>query len=507
MPREMSPNSISASAGVVSTVPTTMANDPKSPYKIIDAFVTDGFLNQRIELKVPLDYSSPNADLICVVANVTQKYNKSIHGLEWNSKVIFPNPAKPIAYCQGGPGFPCPVPLSNSSYTGYLIEKGYQIIYYDQRGTGLSNPLETESLLEKETELEAKYGSENPNSSEIGLLAKYVLNFRADSIVRDMEAIRSALLGHDSKWLLLGQSYGGFCIFTYLSLAPSSVEAALITGGVPPIGQKPDRVYEQTYRRTTERNVHYYRKYPQDILRVKEIVKYLSQNKVTLPNGGTLSVDRFQLLGIRFGGTGGTDAIHQHVVALSESIRTMGRPSYSSLNSIQNESSFDTNVIYALFQEAIYCDGKKTGASNWAADRLRYASENSNYVANSEILASEEPIYFTGEMVYKLMFEDYTELRPLKQLAYDLHRYTEWSRLYDTDILGAIKWEDVPVVAATYYYDQYVDFELTMEAKKVFKNNGNLRQYISSDHFHNGLRADTDKVLGSLFKLLESEID
>lgn len=495
----------SASAGIIPTVEADMANETNLSYKIIDAFVADGILNQRLELTVPLNYTSPNSDLISIVANVTQKYNKSIHGLDWTSKVIFPNPPNPIAYCQGGPGFPCPVPLSNSSYTGYLLDKGYQIIYYDQRGTGLSNPLETDFLLNKEKELNDT--TDAANSGGLSPLAKYVLCFRADSIVYDMEAIRKALFGHNSKWLLLGQSYGGFCIFTYLSLAPGSIEAALITGGIPPIGQTAERVYEQTYKRTTERNVHYYRKYPQDITRVREIVAYLSHNKVTLPNGGTLSVERFQLLGIRFGGTGGTDAIHQIVVAFSEALRKSGKPTYSILNSIQNESSFDTNIIYALFQEAIYCDGNKSGASNWAADRLRYASGNKNYVVTSELLESDEPIYFTGEMVYKLMFEDYSELCPLKTLAFELHSNTEWSQLYDTEVLSKIKWEDVPVVAATYYYDQYVDFELTMEAKKVFNNNGNLRQYISSDHFHNGLRADTAKVLGSLFKLLESEID
>lgn len=505
MPREMSHNPSSASAGVIPTAGHAMPGETNLNYKIIDAFVTDGLLNQRLELAVPLNYSIPNEDLIRVVANVTQKYNKSIHGLDWNSKIIFPNPPKPIAYCQGGPGFPCPVPLSNSSHTGYLIDKGYQIIYYDQRGTGLSNPLETEFLLNKQKEL--INGSESASSGVLSPLARYVLNFRADSIVHDMEAIRATLFGENSKWLLLGQSYGGFCIFTYLSLAPGSIEAALITGGVPPIGKIPDRVYEQTYKRTTERNVHYYRKYPQDVLRVREIVSYLAQNNVTLPNGGSLSVERFQQLGIRFGGTGGTDAIHQLVVAFSQALRTLGRPTYSVLNSIQNESSFDTNIIYALFQEAIYCDGNKCGASNWAADRLRYATGNENYVVSSKLLESNEPIYFTGEMVYKLMFDDYSELRPLKELAHELHRNTEWSQLYNTEVLGKIKWEDVPVVAATYYYDQYVDFELTMEAKKVFNNNGNLRQYISSDHFHNGLRADTAKVLGSLFNLLESEID
>lgn len=35
--------------------------------------------------------------------------------------------------------------------------------------------------------------------------------------VRDCEAIRKTLLGNE-KWTVVGQSYGGFCAVTYLSL-------------------------------------------------------------------------------------------------------------------------------------------------------------------------------------------------------------------------------------------------------------------------------------------------
>lgn len=468
-------------------------------YEVIDAFVTDGLLNQRIQMSVPLQYGNENLEKISIVTNVTQRYDKALHGAkpeDWEKSVIFPKKPKPIAYCQGGPGFPCAVPLSNSSITGFLIEKGYQIVYYDQRGTGLSSPLEANTLLD----LVKDDGSDDA-------LLPYILNFRADSIVEDMEVVRRALLGHEVKWLLLGQSYGGFCSFTYLSMYPLALEAVLITGGVPPIGQSPENVYKQTYKRTTERNEHYYRKYPGDMARVKQIVRYLSENVVLLPNGGTLSVERFQQLGIRFGATGGTEAIHQIVTTFSHALNTLGKPTYLVLNSIQNESSFDTNIIYALFQEAIYCDGPEF-SSGWAAERMRMMQENSNYVVTPTLVDSKEkPIYFTGEMVYKLMYDDYKELSKLKKLAYDLHAYKAWNKLYDTSVLKKITWDVVPIVAATYYHDQYVDFKLTMDVKEKVLPKDNLRQYISSDHFHNGLRADTAKVLGSLFKLLDAEID
>lgn len=60
---------------------------------------------------------------------------------------------------------------------------------------------------------------------------------RADSIVRDAELVRHAIVPQSSsggRWSILGQSFGGFCCATYLSLAPEGLVEALITGGIPP---------------------------------------------------------------------------------------------------------------------------------------------------------------------------------------------------------------------------------------------------------------------------------
>ena len=51
--------------------------------------------------------------------------------------------------------------------------------------------------------------------------AEYLRHFRADSIVRDCEAIRQCLTADYPegirKWSILGQSFGGFCAVAYLS--------------------------------------------------------------------------------------------------------------------------------------------------------------------------------------------------------------------------------------------------------------------------------------------------
>lgn len=61
-----------------------------------------------------------------------------------------------------------------------------------------------------------------------------------------------------------------------------------------------------------------------------------------------------------------------------------------------------------------------------SADRLRYAPGNEKFQFNNN------EIYFTGEMVYQSMFNDYIQLRQFKPLAYALHEKEEWNALYDT---------------------------------------------------------------------------
>lgn len=475
-------------------------------YEIVDFFRVKDIVNYRLKFQVPLSYSGveiPGCTVkeIYVVANITQKYDEKLHDVrvfpEAKTNLVLPEKPKIICYVQGGPGFPCGVPLSSTAFTKVLLDRGYQILFLDQRGTGLSTPLEVGTfshlLPQINGELKEEYASRQ---------LKFIVNFRADSIVEDYEFVRKAL--GIEKWSLLGQSYGGFTSFTYLSKYDTSLKEVLVTGGVPPINFSPDDVHSATYARTRERNEHYYDKYPQDKLKVRNILTYLSKNKVTLPNGGNLSVERFQQLGLLFGASGGTDHIHQLVVKFDYDLSTFGFPTYQILNEVQNDSTFDTNVIYPLFLEAIYCDGTGLGKklSEWSSDRLRYATENTKFVFSED---SDHEVYFTGEMVYKSLYEDFAELKKFKELAYALHNNKEWSSLYDAKRLYETK---VPIVSATYVYDQFVDFDLTRAVKKeVFKGNGNLKQYISSEFFHNGVRADAEKVLGSLFDLLDCEID
>src|SRR4029077_7200184 len=100
----------------------------------------------------------------------------------------------------------------------------------DQRGTGRSTPVSAEALA----------------GLDPAAQAAYLRNFRADSIVRDAELIRAQLESH--PWRVLGQSFGGLCVTTYLSFAPEGLHEAFITGGLPPLVGGADDVYRATYR-------------------------------------------------------------------------------------------------------------------------------------------------------------------------------------------------------------------------------------------------------------------
>lgn len=93
--------------------------------------------------------------------------------------------------------------------------------------------------------------------------------------MNDCEAIRKILTAdfpeEKQKWSLLGQSFGGFCCVSYLSKFPEGLREVFTSGGLPPLAG-PDVVYEKLFGKVKERNGAYYRKYPEDIQRVKDII-------------------------------------------------------------------------------------------------------------------------------------------------------------------------------------------------------------------------------------------
>ena len=239
--------------------------------------------------EVPRDYARPAAGNIQLFARSARKAEKPADPAEADSKKQLPW----FVYLQGGPGFECRSP-QNFPWTNTVLDRGYQVLCLDQRGTGLSTAISYSTL-----------GLRGDDPVQAG----YLKSFRADSIVKDCEAIRQALTAsyppEKQKWSIMGQSFGGFCATTYLSFFPEGLREVFICGGLPPLVNNPDEVYERLYKKVLKRNEAYYAKYPEDVDRVKQIARLLQRfgnaAKVGMPSGGILSARKFQQLGLSFG--------------------------------------------------------------------------------------------------------------------------------------------------------------------------------------------------------------
>ena len=414
------------------------------------------------EFKVPLDYAQPDGERISVFAREVVATDQEKKNPPW------------LVFFQGGPGFGALRPENKSGWLKRAM-KEYRVLLLDQRGTGRSAPINYQTLAHLAT----------PKKQ-----ADYLKNFRADSIVRDAELIRRELIGEKNRWSVLGQSYGGFCVTHYLSTAPDGLKEAIITGGLPPLNRSPDDVYRATYKRVIEKNRLHYKRYPDDAECARNIVDYLESHKVNLPGGDRLSPRHFQQLGIAFGFSTGSERIHY----LLEDAFLRGTVdqeiSYSFLRGFENALAFETNPIYAILHESIYCEGV---ASNWSAERIR--SEYPEF----EITPSK-PVLFTGEMVYPWMFDEYKYLCPLKKAAEILATYDGWPHLYDKSVLQS---NMVPCVAVIYYNDMYVERALSEETARNIRG---IKLWVTNEHEHDGLRVAGEKILGRLLDMLHGEI-
>ncbi|XP_056693586.1 uncharacterized protein [Spinacia oleracea] len=353
---------------------------------------------------------------------------------------------------------------------------------------GLSTPLNTSSMRQMKSAED---------------LAQYLKHFRADNIVNDAEFIRERIVPEAGPWTILGQSYGGFCAVTYLSFAPQGLKQVLVTGGIPSIknGCTADAVYHACFEKIVRQNEKYYERFPQDVEVVRNIVKYLEnceEGGVPLPSGGMLTPRGLQTLGLAGLGSGtGFERLHYLLERAWDPVITPGAQkqlSYYFLNAFDNWGGFNTNPLYAILHEVIYCQG---APSQWAAQRIREAN-GSKFDA---IKAAKEgrPVYFTGEMVFPWMFDEISALKHLKELSQILSEKKDWPPLYD---VAALENNKVPVAAALYYEDMYVNFDLAMETAKHISG---IRLWITNEYMHSGLRDGGSHVFDHLMGLLNGK--
>ena len=410
---------------------------------------------------IPLDHAQPHGAMIEVFARAVSAAGKEEEELPW------------LLFLQGGPGFGAPRPLTLSGWIKRAMSD-YHVLLLDQRGTGRSSPVTFQTLARIAT----------PQAQ-----AEYLKHFRADAIVQDAEWIRRTLLGEGTRWSVLGQSYGGFCATHYLSVAPDALRAVFITGGLPPLTAHPDDIYRATYRRVGEHNQRYYDRYPGDVARVQAIVDYLGENDVTLPTGDRLTPHRFQQLGLEFGASDGFERIHYLVEEAFVAGVHGVELSHTFLRGVESLQAYDTNPIFAILHESIYCQGF---AARWSAARIRCEFPEFE-------IRPDAPIHFTGEMIYPWMFDEYRHLRPLRAAAHLLAEDASWPALYDPAVLRA---NTVPVAAAIYYDDMYVTRDFSVQTAATIRG---CKPWITNEYAHNALRADGEVVLGRLIEMVRGE--
>lgn len=426
-----------------------------------------GLLTTDHLVDVPLDHADPEGERITLYAREVVATARRHDDLPW------------LVYLQGGPGSPAPRPLARGDWLDRALDE-FRVLLLDQRGTGRSTPANRQTLPARGTPAEQ---------------AAYLAHFRADAIVRDCELLRQRV-ADGRPWTVLGQSFGGFCTVSYLSLAPEGIDTAVITGGLPSLTATAEDVYRAAYPRMRHKTMAHYRRYPDDLAAARRIAAHLAETDEVLPDGTVLTPEAFQQLGIVLGRGQGSEQLHH---LLSEAlIGTPGGPRLADAFAEQAAAvlSHLPNPLYALLHESIYA---QTGAAtDWAAHRVR--GEFPDFDPHAVLTRPDAPVMFTGESVHPWMFTTHPALRPLAETAERLAAHTGWGPLYDPERLAR---NTVPVAAAIYHDDLFVHTPHSLETARAIRG---LRTWVTDEYEHNGLRAGGREVLDRLLKLARDEI-
>jgi proline iminopeptidase len=128
--------------------------------------------------------------------------------------------ALPLIVVNGGPGFDHAYLHCSDAWD--RLATGRRIVFYDQRGDGLSTPLkpdQTTTLLEQ---------------------------------IADLDALRAKIAG-DGKFDLMGHSWGGYLVMAYASRHPEHIAHLVIADAAAPKIQETAFLFKNIYPETTAR--------------------------------------------------------------------------------------------------------------------------------------------------------------------------------------------------------------------------------------------------------------
>jgi pimeloyl-ACP methyl ester carboxylesterase len=481
--------------------------------KVANTLRVPGYFVRELQFTVPLNQGFvrwTNADFASKLPETITLAAREVTKLPAVPLREAPKPKPYLVYLQGGPGFAAPS-VADDALPAYVrrAAKDYTVLLLDQRGTGLSTPIIGEHF----------------DGVDPTMAADYLANFRADSIVADCECIRKAM--SVDRWSLLGQSWGGFIITRYLSVARSSLHEVFFTGGIP-ITNAPataatttdgaaksclaDHLYRALFKRVITRNERFYRRYPADTPLIHDIVQVLRESGgVPLPRGGVLTVERFRAFGINFGFAGGFDNLHNLVATafLPRLDGTVDRKTLSPvfLRKFEATESWDSAPIYVLLHESIYCSGG--AASYWAADRVM-RTEFPQFLQESRT----NPFLFTGEMVFPWLLRDCVSLKPLAA-AGELLAARSWPDLYTPPAAESVpathvdEWGMDTVRGAAIVYEDDMFVERTFSEQTAREQLGlgpDFPMWITNEFDHGGLRSNGEAIVEKLFAMAAGEV-
>lgn len=360
-----------------------------------------------------------------------------------------------LVFLQGGPGHEAPRPFHSSTSPAWLDEAlaHYRLVLLDQRGTGRSTPVGDHDL-----------------ARGTGAVAEHLTHLRADSIVRDCEAIREHLGA--ATWSVLGQSFGGFTTLAYLSTDASSLQDVFITGGLSAIGRHPDDVYALCYEKMRTTSERYYRRFPEHRDAMRRLVDLADAGDIVLPDGEVVSRSRLRSMGSALGTNDGW----QTVWSLLERDPSSNAFRYDLMHAMPFDGR---NPLYFAFHESSYADGH---ATRWSAER----TEPSDF--------RDDPTLFTGEHIRRDWTETVPAFRPWRDVTRALAEH-EWPSIYDAEAIAA---SGATGAAAVYVDDVYVPMEFSLETARLLPD---VKLWVTSEHEHNGLRSGP--VLSRLIDLAQ----
>ncbi|MDP9800832.1 pimeloyl-ACP methyl ester carboxylesterase [Arcanobacterium wilhelmae] len=451
------------------------------------SFSIPGHTTYEHRIEVPLDWDGSLAAY--AAAGVAATFPRTISVFAREIVREGRENAPRMVYFQGGPGFPANRPAPIGGWINEVLDD-YRLVLIDERGTGQSHALDQVTV---------------PMVGDAVAQAAYLACFRADSIIRDAEALRRELQG-DEPWAALGQSFGGFCVTSYLSLAPEGLSAAMIVAGLVSTHRHADDVYRLTWASTDRRNAEFFERYPGDEETAWRVAEHLAAGAATalesgdpraaelLPTGEILTPGRFRMLGINLGRSYGLETLHGLLENPFVEVGGRTRLTQRFLTQVADQISYASCPMYWALHESIYAAPGL--ATRWSAQRIRGEFEQFELPelrggadAERALRARGHGFRFSGEHEFDWMAQVDPALRALGEGVNALHERDDLPSLHRPDVLAG---NEVPAAAWMYEPDMFVPIEISRETASEIRG---LKRIEHPTFHHDGISTESKTII------------